>query len=412
MINYQHININKIADFIRSGEKSCDNKCIGIECEHFIVDKDSKAISYYGEKGIEKILEKLSIYYPEKTFSQGHLIGLNSNTVYITLEPAGQIEVSIIPLNNLNNIKKLYLEFTSNINSILCQFEYRLVNYGYQPVSKVDDLQLIPKQRYEIMDKFFLSIGEKSRYMMRGSSSVQVNIDYEDEIDFINKFTLANLLSPLFYLITDNSNIFEGNLYTKNALRAYVWENVDNSRCGVLSCKSYNDYASWLYSTNPIFINKNNTDIYCDILKNSEIFNKDEISIDEIKHIMSMVFPNVRVKQFIEIRPGDSMECDFLFSYAALIKGIFYNKNAVDELNSMFKNLKKIDIGNQILLIQEKGFMCDYYGYDMLFILKKIYSLAELGLRADEKELLKPLMELNLSMKSPKSLNNTEVAAL
>ncbi len=406
MINFEKININKIADFIREGEKSCKN--IGVECEHFILDKNDEAVSFYGEAGVEKILERLSLFYPQKTFSKNHLVGLNDDFLFITLEPAGQIEISIVPFDNLLKIKEIYQDFLNNISPILDEFSYKLVNSGYQPKSKVDDLALIPKERYEMMDSYFSSQGYNARYMMRGSASVQINIDYENEADFYSKFRLANILSPLFYLITDNSLVFENQDYDKYALRSFVWENVDNTRCGMLDFKSYFEYASWIYNTQPIFVN----DVYCDTLKNSEIFKDKEISIDEIKHIISMVFPNVRVKQFIEIRPADSISKDYMFSYSALIKGIFYNKSALLELNDLFKNVTKTDIENQMKLIQDNGFKCDYLGYDMFSLLKKLYSLAENGLNTEEKELLLPLKQINLNLNSPKSIRKAEVAVL
>ncbi len=412
MIEFENVNVNKIAQFISSGEKKLLKKNVGVECEHFIVDKNGEAVSFYGENGVETILQKLSVYYPEKTFSKKSLVGLTDGVVYITLEPAAQIEVSIIPLDDLNKIHSIYLDFRNKIIPILDEYGYKLINSAYQPKSKVDELELIPKERYSFMDSYFISKGYKARYMMRGSASVQVNIDYTDENDFSQKFRLANLLSPLFYLVTDNADVFENQQYNAPSLRSYIWENVDASRCGVLDFESYFDYARWIYNTEPIFIQQNGQDIYCDRLTNKEIFKTKELSLDDIKHIMSMVFPNVRVKQFIEIRPGDSMPADLMISYSALIKGLFYNADALKELNEMWANITADDIEEQIREIRKNGFDCKYFGFDMKFVLEKIFTYANNSLNDDEKALLKPLRELAYSFKSPKHSRIPEVALL
>lgn len=409
MKNLKEININKIVDYIASGEKACSDKNIGIECEHFITDKNGEAVSFYGERGVESILYELSDFYQQKVFSEGHLVGLSDGILYITLEPSAQLEVSIIPFDDINKIKDIYFDFKDKVINILNKYGYSLLNSGYQIKSKVKDLDLIPKSRYRLMDKYFSEKGYNAAYMMRASASVQVNIDYSDELDFKNKYRLANLLSPLFYLITDNSAVFEGDVYNKNALRSYIWQNVDDSRCGIRNFCSYKEYAQWLYETEPIFISQNDDDIFCGNLKNCEIFRDKELTIEEIKHISSMVFPDIRVKQFIEIRPGDSMPPEFMFAYAALIKGIFYNSVAVESLNSMWENVNTSEIQDQILKIQDSGFNCKYLGVDIKELLQLLFNFSENYLDDSESLLLKPLKELSLKFNSPKHCCKAEV---
>lgn len=412
MINFKKENINRITDFIKSGVKKHLNKKIGVECEHIITDSNFKAVSFYGANGVEEILKDLSQFYPEKTYSDGYLVGLNNGEIFITLEPAAQIEVSIIPLEKVKEIEKLYLAFIDNITPILKKYGYILNNLGYHPSSKADDLPLIPKERYRLMDSYFISNGYSPRYMMRGSASVQVNIDYFNENDFVQKYRLANLLTPLFYLITDNSEVFEGSVYNKYSARSFAWDNVDNSRCGFLDIKSFEEYARWVYSTQPIFIQKKDNDIFCENMSNEEIFKKQLLSLEDIKHIMSIVFPNVRVKQFIEIRAGDSMPTEFMLAYACLIKGLFYNSETINCINSMFDFVSVDDMINQIGLIRDNGFNCDYYGYDMKILLEKVFILAEKELDYEERQFLMPLKTTALSFKPIKQFLGPEVTIL
>lgn len=412
MNNFENLNIKKITDYISSGIKKVPAKSIGVECEHIITDKNNQPVSFYGDNGVEVILEELSAFYPHKTYSDGFLVGLNDGKVYITLEPAAQIEVSIIPLESLEKIKNLYLEFVNRIADILEKYGYILHNIGYHPTSKADDLQLIPKERYRLMDSYFRSKGNKPRYMMRGSASVQVNIDYFSEDDFAQKFRLANLLSPLFYLITDNSDVFEGEKFEGYSARSFAWENVDNSRCGFLDFSTFEEYARWIHLTQPVFIQENGKDVFCPDMNNAVIFKNKELTADDISHIMSMVFPNVRVKRFIEIRAADSMPCKFMLAYAALIKGLFYSPETVKELNNMFSFVSVEGMHSQIELIRDLGFNCNYFGFEMKDIIDKVFNLAQTGLDADEKSILTPLMQSALNLTTPKQLLKPEVTIL
>lgn len=412
MKDFKSININRIIDYISDGIKTDVCKNIGLECEHIITDKNNNSVSFYGFNGIELILSDLAVFYPIKTYSDGYLVGLNDGEVFITLEPAAQIEVSIIPLDNILKIRNLYQTFTDRIGLILDKFGYKLLNVGYHPCAKSDELDLIPKERYRLMDKFFLNKGFNPRYMMRGSASVQINIDYFSEKDFCEKLRLANILTPLFYLITDNSLLFEGSEYEGFSARSFAWENVDDSRCGCFDFNSFEDYARWLYSVEPIFIRKNSEDIYTGRLSNEDIFCNDELTDDDIGHIMSMVFPNVRVKRFIEIRAADSMPENLMFAYSALIKGLFYNPEAVSRLNYLFEFVNTSDMTEQIKLIQKFGFNCKYFGFDLNMIIKDVFNSATEALSPEETEILQPLKQLAFENKAPKHCHMSEVTIL
>ena len=161
----------------------------GVELEHFIVDKDSKeAVSYYGEKGIERVLEKLLPLYEKSDFSEGHLIALERKDIAISLEPAAQLEVSISPQEDIEQIGLIYQRFVEEITPILKGFSYEMITTGYQPASKVEDLELIPKQRYRFMDRYFAKIGPYGRQMMRGTAATQLSIDSYREEDFKEKY--------------------------------------------------------------------------------------------------------------------------------------------------------------------------------------------------------------------------------
>ena len=178
-------NLDILEQHFRDGCKlNCVQK-LGVEIEHFIVRSDSgESVTYYEEQGIESILRELAPEFPRRHCEAGHLLGLYNNDYAISLEPAGQLEVSIVPKESICVIQKIYQSFLKQLYPLLKRRRFRLVTLGYQPVSQVDSLPLIPKKRYEYMDHYFQTAGTRGRNMMRGTAATQVSIDYCCEEDF------------------------------------------------------------------------------------------------------------------------------------------------------------------------------------------------------------------------------------
>ena len=172
-MSFYERNRNNIIQYLNKGCKPEGTELhFGVELEHFVVKKDTKeAVSYYGENGIEHILLRLQSLYEESSYSEGHLIALARNEIAISLEPAAQLEISIAPQTDTDRIMEIYQQFVSEITPILREYDYEMITTGYQPASKVEDLELIPKKRYQFMDRYVEKIGPYGRQMMRGTAA-------------------------------------------------------------------------------------------------------------------------------------------------------------------------------------------------------------------------------------------------
>lgn len=394
-------NINSLVAFFNEGSKANNNFKLGVEVEHIVVRKDNKyTVSYYGEEGINSILSKLSEFYPKTIYEGKNLIGLAKDNAVISIEPASQLEISIGPYEKIADIKNDYEYFISKLTPILDEYEYELVNLGYHPKSKVDDLMLIPKKRYEIMDAHFKKTGNHGKNMMKGSCATQVSIDYKDEEDFIKKFRLANMLSPLFYFLCENSPIFEGEVYEGNMVRALIWKDMDSARSGVVKDAlnkrfGFREYAEYIYNSPVVVhIDENNDITYTSFTKISELYKDKELTKDDIRHIISMFFPDNRLKNYIEIRMADSMKEEYILSYTAIIKGIFYDTNNVNKLLKKFEfvtNEKQREALDDLI---KDGYEADVYGINAYDLLKEILSLAISSLDECEKKYVIPFKNL------------------
>lgn len=415
-MNYEK-QINRIAEFIKSGEKSSDDFKIGVELEHIVVmEEDLSSVNYYQENGIENILKKLAStnkkYEPQ--YEGKYMVGLIGPDGAITLEPGGQLEYSIRPCSTLKEIEELYRTFLDDIIPILEEEKQLLMGIGYHPKTSIKDIPFNPKQRYRHMSEHLQSTGIYAHNMMKGTASLQVVLDYGNEDDFIKKFKVGNFLSPLLYLITDNAPIFEGAIYEGNSVRSKIWDNMDKVRCGIVPGVlekefGYRNYAEYILDIPPILIIKDGKAIGTHDKKVKDLMDASTATDEEVDHILSMAFPDVRVRRYIELRMGDSLPYPLNMSYVALIKGIFYNDVALNYLYEMSKNFEEDNLHRARNSIMENGFQGQFKCKAVKDMALILFDLAKKGLNEEEKEYLKPLEDLILKGQSAATLSKEHI---
>ncbi len=411
MKDYTERNINLITEYFSKGCKNSTWGKIGVELEHFIVDRSNKtAVSYYGKGGVEEILRNISPNFKKEICESGRLLALEGESYSISTEPGGQIEISINPQREIDGIKKIYQDFTRLITPVLDSFGYSLENVGYHPFEKCGDIQLIPKNRYRVMDDFFSLSGIMGINMMRATASAQVNIDYFSQDDFTQKYALANLISPIVYLICDNSPVFQGKPNYLSCIRSKIWRNVDKRCCSMpvkedFESFEFKDYAGYIYDSLPLFDSDGRRVSYT--MTNRDYYSEKEVDSLDIEHMLSMVFPDVRIKNYIELRMADSMDIDYVLSYAAFVKGLFYGADSVKAGLALFGGSTPMDVESAKLSVEKEGFNCKVYNTDVRKIIENLFNIAERGLDGQEKEYLAPLKNDALNLRNLR-LKNTK----
>ena len=388
-----------LIQYFESGCKKESKQKLGVEVEHFIVKRQSwESVSYYGTRGVESILERLSPLYPHRFEKCGHLIGLYNDDYSLSLEPAGQLEISINPQRDIKTVERIYNKLLKQLKPLLRENNYQLVTLGYQPNSLVEDLRLIPKKRYEYMDKYFATTGTGGIHMMRGTASAQVAIDYMDEADFVLKYRVAYILLPLLALLTDNSPIYKGQPYHGHLLRNNIWERVDKARAGTIKGLfdegfGFDAYAEYLMNLPLIFMPTKDGEVYTAEKAIKDIRPDELMTAEEVDHVLSMTFLDVRLKNYIEIRFADSMAFEYVKGYMALIKGIFYNDELLHQIIRTY-NANEVDIQKAKDDIAVNGFEGEAYGYKVAGLLEDLLSDAKKTLNREECEMLKPLEKI------------------
>ncbi|MDR0855880.1 MAG: glutamate--cysteine ligase [Clostridiales bacterium] len=390
----------QLIDYFRHGIKNRNADKLGVEIEHFAVQSGSlSAVSYYGEGGVESALLQTAGLYHEHAYSEGHLIGMRRPGVLVTLEPAGQVEVSLGEFTALAEFEREYAFFRKELDPVLQQRGQRLINLGYHPTARVTDLPLIPKPRYRLMDAHFAATGRYGRNMMRGTASTQVSIDYNSEKDFSKKFRLANILTPVLAWLTDNAPVFEGER-AAGMVRTRIWEDLDGARCGFAAACLDNphfgfaDYADYILDMPPILLIDGAGAVIPTGDKPVRALFPGEMSAHDAEHVLSMAFPHVRLKKYIEIRMADSLPVRYALGLVALVKGLFYNDNNLSALLHAFAAVDTAAALSAFAALKRSGADAEVYGEPVVRLCAALLHKAREGLPADERGYLDALATL------------------
>lgn len=399
--------IDALVSYFKSGESKLFK--IGLEIEHFIVDKDSfSAVPYQGNTGIEGILKRLQDKGWQGVYEDDKLLGLSGKDANISLEPGGQFELSLHPLQSIKEVEDVYLNFLQQITPILEVAEKVLLTTGYQPISKIEDIELLPKKRYYYMYDYFKDKGKHAHNMMKGTSSIQVNLDYDSEEDFRKKMRVAYFLSPLIYYFFDNGPFYEGEISGNNNFRSIIWDNCDSDRCGIIESVfnenfSYKDYAEYILNIPAIITMKDGELIYTEKKLIKDIYEPGKFTNKELDHLLTMAFPDVRLKKYVEIRMGDSLPYPYSIAYAAFWQGLLYNQTALAKLFDLSQGYRFNDIMHIKNSIRRNGLKSTAYGEPVHDFLLDLLDMAATGLREEDKLYIDLLKTLFLQYEIPKN---------
>ncbi len=249
----------------------------------------------------------------------------------------------------ITEIETEYLQFLGDVIPILEDQKQILVCMGYHPQSKIADIAFIPNSRCKYMSDYFRSRGRFAINMMKGTASMQVAVEYTSESDYAKKFRVANGFSSVISAMFDNSPFFEGELWEKSALRVFIWKNCDSDRCGIVKGAlgdnfGYSDYAKYVLNVPPIFVVDGKSTRYTGETPFRDLFDRVNDLTQEIEHMLAMVYPDVRTKQFLEIRMADSVPYPLNLAGAALWKGLLYNKWSLESADALLDGLKAEDV--------------------------------------------------------------------
>ena len=386
---------------------------IGMEYERIPVSKTTgEVVPYSGEYGMCELLREFAKEDNwDYILDDVNIIGLKKLHDTITLEPGCQFELSLEPQENIKDLKSKIEQTDSAIKPIMDNFGIELISKGVSPKTTYRNIQLLPKRRYAIMANYLWGI--LSDVMMRETAGIQVGIDYQSEEDAIRKFNLANLIMPFITAMYANSKIRGGVNTGYKSFRALAWLNTDSERCGFATNfkqnMTFKDYVNKLLDTPMIFINRENRTVSINgritfkqfMEKGYEGFDP---TIEDWQLHSNLYFPEVRLRNFIEIRNHDCVGGGLEYSIPAFYKGIMYNKSALEEVETILNKYYYREINELRYDVARYAINAKIRNRKVSDICKELVKIAHNSLKAqnnDEEKFLNPVIELLQKNKVP-----------
>ena len=423
------IEIQSKEDLIKpfqNGEKKPSDFKIGTEHEKFVFHIDTlKPVPFSGESGIENLLLALKKYGWESILEDGNTIGLSRDKSLgggtITLEPAGQLELSGAPLTNIHETFNELDEHRSQISKEGSNLGLGFLGAGLTPDWSFDEMPIMPKSRYQIMKNYMPKKGNLGLDMMFRSTTIQVNLDYSSESDMIKKFKVSLALQPIATALFANSPFLDGNLTGYNSFRSHIWTDTDPDRTGMLPFvfdgeMSYEKYVDYALKVPMYFIYRDGN--YLDVSGSSfedflngdldELPNEKPNIIDWENHLTT-IFPEVRLKSFLEMRGADGGSFESVCALSSFWVGLLYDSESLDSSFNLIKDFNIKQLQELRIEVAKNGLHSIIGGIEIQEIAKKVLMLSREGLRnrnilnenGDSEEIfLDPLQKILSSGKS------------
>ncbi|MFA6122217.1 MAG: glutamate--cysteine ligase [Sphingomonas sp.] len=331
-----------VASFAR-GEKAPDRWRIGTEHEKFVyADSDHHAPSYTEKGGIRDLLDALTEFGWEPVMEGDNVIALNGADGSISLEPAGQFELSGAPLENLHQTCAETGRHLEQIKAIGDRFGIGFLGLGMWPDKTRAELPIMPKGRYAIMLRHMPRVGSMGLDMMLRTCTIQVNLDYSSEADMVQKFRVGLALQPLATALFANSPFTEGKPNGMLSYRSHIWSDTDPARTGMLPFVfedgfGYDRYTEYALDVPMYFVYREGRYIdaaglsFRDFLKGElSVLPGEKPTLDDWNDHLSTAFPEVRLKTFLEMRGADGGPWGRICALPALWVGLLYDQSALD----------------------------------------------------------------------------------
>ncbi|MEA3016097.1 MAG: glutamate--cysteine ligase [Sphingomonadales bacterium] len=325
------------------GEKPLENWRIGTEHEKFVYRRsDHRAPSYDEPGGIRDLLMAMTEYGWEPVEEGGNVIALTGKDGAISLEPAGQLELSGAALEHLHDTCAEAGRHLRQVKEVGERFGVGFLGLGMWPDKARADLPVMPKGRYAIMLRHMPRVGSLGLDMMLRTCTIQVNLDYASEADMAQKFRVGLALQPLATALFANSPFTEGRPNGFLSFRSHIWSDTDPARTGMLPFVfedgfGYERYLDYALDVPMYFVFRDGR--YVDAAGQSfRDFLKGELPalpgekprLSDWTDHLSTAFPEVRLKSFLEMRGADGGPWSRICALPAFWVGLLYDQGALD----------------------------------------------------------------------------------
>jgi len=372
---------------------------IGTEHEKFAFYKDTlEPVPYEGERGIGALLNGLADVYGWKRVKEGaNTIALSQNGASITLEPGGQFELSGAPLEHLHQTCAETGSHLAQLRDVAGKMGIAFLGMGFSPLWSLEDTPIMPKGRYQIMRNYMAKVGRLGRQMMFRSCTVQTNLDFGSEADMVKKFRVGIALQPIVTALFAASPFAEGRTNGFLSYRGHIWSDTDPDRTGMLPWvfedgMGFERYAKYALDVPMYFVYRDGK--YIDVSGRSfrkfmdgkleELPGERPTKKDWEDHLTT-IFPEVRLKTYLEMRGADSGPWSRLCALPAFWAGIYYCDAALEAAWSLVKSWTAEDREALRRAVPVLGLKAPIRGVTARDIAQASLAIARQGLKSRER---------------------------
>lgn len=345
--------IDQLAEYMASGCKPKDDWRIGTEHEKFgWLTASRTPLPYAGEASISTLFAQLEARFGWTPVREGdNVIGLTRNGANVSLEPGGQFELSGAPFATMHEVAAELQTHLDEVGSIATPLGIKFMGIGAAPEWSHEAMPVMPKGRYRLMTDYMGRVGTHGTQMMYRTSTVQVNLDFSSEADMVQKLRVSLALQPIATALFASSPFFNGKLNGHKSWRSRIWRGLDDSRTGMLpwafeSGMGFQRYVDWVLDVPMYFVYRDGK--YINALGQSfRAFLKGELpampgekpTLSDWADHMTTVFPEARVKKYIEMRGADVGDQAHINALPAFWVGLMYDQTALDAAWDLAKGL-------------------------------------------------------------------------
>ncbi len=353
-------------------------------------------VPYEGPRGIGALLEGMKLLLGwEPIMEQGNIIGLYDVTGggAISLEPGGQFELSGAPLENVHQTHVELMAHLAQVREIATPLGIGFLGLGMTPSWSRGDIPVMPKGRYKIMTNYMPKVGQYGLDMMYRTCTVQTNLDFSSEADMVRKLRVSVALQPIATALFANSPFTEGRPNGFLSFRSEIWRDTDNDRSGMIPWAfedgmGFERWVDYALDVPMYFVKRGET--YIDVAGSSfrDFFKGcnphlpgEKPTLSDWANHLSTLFPEVRLKRYLEMRGADGVSWNRLPALPALWVGLLYDNASLDAAWDLVKHWSAAD--RQALRddVPRLGLKARVRGRFVFEVAKECLALAHAGLR-------------------------------
>jgi glutamate--cysteine ligase len=411
---------DELVAYLEAGCKPAREWRIGTEHEKFVFHAaDYSPVAYDGDRGIRVLLESIRDRFGwDEVLEKGNIIALSRKDCpkggTISLEPGGQLELSGAPLDTVHQVQEEIRQHLAEVTEVGKQLGLGFLGLGFSPKWTLAETPVMPKERYRIMKRYMPTRGRLGLDMMFRTATVQVNMDFASEADMVTKIRVGLALQSIATALFANSPFTDGKPNGYQSYRAEIWRDTDPDRTGLLPFAfedgmGFERYVDYALDVPMYFVYRD--DRYIDVAGASfRDFLGGKLAVlpgvlptlDDWADHLTTLFPDVRLKRFLETRGADAGNFRQLCALPALWVGLLYDSEALDQASQLIADWSLAELRALRDSVPRLGLTTPFRSRRLVDVAREVVTIALGGLRRrarlnrsgeDERKALDPLLE-------------------